>query len=233
MKKTLIYLASALFLITSCKREEAETTTIQEVENIDKQNSNDDIAIAKYLEDHYFDTKGKIVKFSSSSTDDDNYKKLSELNPIKLPSGVVVIVREGAQPTAGKEIGSTDIIRLMHKTHTFLSSETGYTSEATFISTIESTGVPQADPAFYYATPKLLETTGQSKSFYEIEGFQEGLKHFKSFDQSDDAGYNLQGVILVPSRVAFARDSHYAYNNNNLRNRNFVFNFQVYKTSTR
>ncbi len=237
MKRTFIYLAVATLTVTSCNNDNNDTTTtIKEVSDVTTQNTNDDKAIAKYMDEHYLDALGKIQAFSTTDTSDDTYKKLSELSPKTLASGVIYIVKEGAQPNPGTAIGATDVIRLMGKTTTFLSntenSTTTYSNELTFKSTIESTGVPEVDPSYYYAKNALITDT-TPKSYYEIEGLQEGLKNFQSFNKSDAENYNLQGVIIVPSRAAFARDKHYPYGSISWRNRNFVFNFQVYKTATR
>jgi hypothetical protein len=40
---------------------------------------------------------------------------------------------------------------------------------------------------------------------------------------------NLQGVIIVPSKAAFARNENYY----GLKNMTLVFNFQIYHTETR
>ncbi|MGZ5192746.1 MAG: hypothetical protein ACXWVV_02290, partial [Kaistella sp.] len=69
------------------------------------------------------------------------------------------------------------------------------------------------------------------RSYYEIEGFQEAIKKFQAYDIPDDSNYNLQGVIIVPSRAAFARDAHFNYTGLAFRNRSFVFNFQIYKST--
>ncbi|MEC5394833.1 hypothetical protein [Bergeyella sp. RCAD1439] len=237
MKKALFCAALALISLSACRNDTTSATTIQEVGDLATQNTNDDLAIKKYMDEHYLDSQGNIRAFSSTSTEDDQYAKLSDLNPQTLPSGVVVIVREGAQPNPGKEIGSTDVLRLMHYTNTFLSQNDSdgvkYTSEFTFANTMTSTGSPVVDPAFYYVKNTVMATSGYGRSYYEIEGFQEGLKYFKSFEQDDQTNYNLQGVIIVPSRAAFARDSHYLYAGYSWRNRTFVFNFQVYKSTTR
>lgn len=238
MKKSLLILAAAAITFSSCRKDDnTDTTTIKEPENITEQNSNDDKAIAKYMDEHYLDAQGKVQAFSSTTTADDNYTKLSAMNPKTLSSGVIVIVREGAQPDPGTAIGETDVIRLMHKTSTFLSTtESGsviYASEIPFQSTVETTGVPQVDPPFYYTSPATITASGKTHAYYEIEGFQEGLKYFKSFSKPDSDNYNMQGVIIVPSRAAFARDEHYPYSSMSWRNRNFVFNFQVYKTTPR
>lgn len=235
MKKSLIILAVSSLALYSCRKDETPDTSIKEVADLATQNSNDDQAIAKYLDEHYLDAQGKVQAYTSTITADAAHPKLSSLNPQKLPSGVVVIKREGAQPDPGTVIGATDIIRLMHKTTTFLSTTENnaviYTSEIPFISTVESTGMPQVDPSFYYVKKSVLDASGKGRPYYEIEGFQEGLKYFKSFGKADAENYNMQGVIIVPSRAAFARDEHYMYNSFSWRNRNFVFNFQVYKTT--
>ncbi len=236
MKKALICAALATLGIVSCKKDDDQVVIEQEVKDINEQNANDDKAIAKYLDEHYLDKLGRIMAFSTTSTDDDAFPKLSALNPKILPSGVVVISRDGAQPTPGTTIGESDIIRLMHTTTTLKSkvenNAVTYT-EGMFVSTLQSTGVPQVDPQFYYVTPEVVKASGKPKSYFEIEGFQEGLKYFKSFDKPDSDSYNLQGVIIVPSRAAFARDDHYRYAQVSWRNQSFVFNFQVYKTTPR
>ena len=110
-----------------------------------------------------------------------------------------------------------------------------YGSEGTFINTIDNFGTPDKDPYYYYVKKSVLDKASsdiqKQRSYYEIEGFKEALKHFQAFDQEDSAPYNLQGVIIVPSRAAYARDLHYP--NNIYRNRSFVFNFQVYKSKAR
>lgn len=240
MKKILVPFLAITLALQSCKRDEATTTAVQEVSDLAEQNSNDDEAIKKYLNEHYLDSQGLIQAFSSTDTSDDNEKKLSELNHEILPSGVVVITRKGAQPTDGKEIRETDVLRLMSKTITFLSQkndkgEVVYTSQSNFINTIDTWGTPEKDPYYYYVKNSVLESAtvdvAKSRSYYEIEGFQEGLKEFKAYNNLlDSEGYNLQGVIIVPSRVAYARDVHYL---SSYRNRTFVFNFQVYDASAR
>lgn len=239
MKKALIYIAAFTLTVISCKRDEQVPgmETIKEVESIATQNSNDDAAIAKYLEDHYLDAQGNIKAFSTSSTADDNMPKLSSLNPQKLASGVIVIKREGAQPDPGTTIGTTDIIHLMTKTVGYLSNEEkgviSFVSEAPLLNTVETTGVPEVDPQFYYVKQSTLDASKKPRSYYEIEGFQEGLKHFKAFNKEKSEPYNMQGIIIVPSRAAFARDEHNAYGMIGWRNRSFVFNFQVYKSIPR
>lgn len=238
MKKVLIFAMVAGISLGACKKDDDNNgqPAYVEPENISTQNTNDDAAIAKYLDEHYLNSQGKIMSFTATETPE-NHPRLSSMNPLKLSSGVVVILREGAQPENGRSIGDTDIIRIMHHTGTFLSNledgKANYISELVFGNTIDGSGAPQNDPSFYFASAKTLSESGKARDFYEIEGFREGLKHFKSCEIPDSQNYNLQGVIIVPSRAAFARDAHYPYGSTSWRNRNFVFNFQVYKTSER
>ncbi len=240
MKRIFACTLAISLCLASCNRDDDDRETTKEVETLAEQNANDDQAIAKYLDEHYLDAQGLIKAFSATDTSDDNETKLSALNPQTLPSGVVYIVRQGAQPASGTAIGETDVIHLMTKTTTFLSRRKddgtmSYGSEGTFINTIDNFGTPDKDPYYYYVKKSVLDKASsdiqKQRSYYEIEGFKEALKHFQAFDQEDSAPYNLQGVIIVPSRAAYARDLHYP--NNIYRNRSFVFNFQVYQSKAR
>jgi hypothetical protein len=114
-----------------------------------------------------------------------------------------------------------------------------YSSTQLFRNTMTSTGTPEVDPAYYYVKTSVLNkyntdnSTTKTRSFYEMEGLQEGLKYFKSCEIPDSDNYNLQGIIIVPSRVAYARDDHFPFAAYTFTNRSFVFNFQVYKSDTR
>jgi hypothetical protein len=250
MKKIFLYILAGSLSFTACKKDD-EIEQYREPEDIAVQNNYDDQAIKKFMDENYLDAQGNIKAFSSTDTSDDNEKKLSDLPHETLPSGTIYITRPGAQPedanppVQGKTIGETDIIRIMMRAKTYTAINTDGNSafadviDFTGYSPIDGSGTPLVDPKFYYIknTDPLITgaTTEAAKnpSYYMIEGFGEGLRKFKAFDQSDDSPYNLQGVIIVPSRAAFARDPHYNYNNNSFRNRTFVFNFQVYKTTTR
>lgn len=226
-----------MLLFSSCKTDDTSEAYV-EPENIETQNAYDDEAIQKFLSDNYLDNLGNIKSYSSTTTADDNYPSLATLPKTKLNSGVIYIAREGAQPAPGTAIGSTDIIRFMNRTYTYVAVNTdnnvNFTSTALFRSTIDGAGVPEVDPSYYYVKKSVLTAdTSKDRNYYEIEGLKEALQNFKAFDMQDGDNYNLQGVIIVPSRAAFARDAHYNYTGYSLRNRSFVFNFQVYKTSVR
>ncbi|WP_228414525.1 hypothetical protein [Chryseobacterium sp. SNU WT5] len=231
-----MFLALASIAITSCRKED-EGEVIPEV-SIETQNSYDDQAATKFLETHYFDSKGNIKQLDAA---DVTNVKLSALNPVKLPSGVIYVMRANAQPNPGNAIGNTDIIRLMSYTNTYIAKEidskVSFTSPFLFSNNLAGLGVPDKDPIFYYVNnAKLNSGTSEvekKRNYYEIEGFKEALQKFKAYDIPNESDYNLQGVIIVPSRAAFARDPHFNYSNVSLANRSFVFNFQIYKAETR
>lgn len=220
--------------------------TFVEPDDIAVRNSYDDQAIVKFMDENYLDTQGNIKAFSSTDATDDNYKKLSELNPVKLPSGVIYIVRDGAQPTTGVTIdpfatdpnAKTQIRTMMRATGYVaanINSNVSFSTIGNVINTINGDGSPVTDPMFYYVKNKTMTDAGKERSYYEIEGLQEGLKYFKGFqNMSDGDAYNLQGVIIVPSRAAFARDAHFPYSSSySLKNTSFIFNFQIYKANAR
>lgn len=235
MKKTFLYLALASIALNSCRKEE-DGQREPEV-SIETQNTYDDQAATKYLENHYFDAKGNVRELKAT---DDTQVKLSALNPITLPSGVIYVMKPGAQPNPGKTIGNSDIINLMSVTIAYTATKNesivAFTSPFVFQNTVDGAGVPEVDPPYFYVQKAVLDKNTdpvtKQKSFYEIEGFKEALLKFKAYDLPNESDYNLQGIIIVPSRAAFARDPHFNYSNISFRNRSFIFNFQVYKSTT-
>jgi hypothetical protein len=243
MKKIFLYILAGSLCFTACKKDD-EVETFVEPDDIAVRNSYDDQAIQKYMDENYLDAQGNIKAFSSTDAADDNEKKLSQLNPVKLPSGVIYIVRTGAQPAAGVtiEANAATQIRTMIRANYYLATNTdgnvAFTSGGSLANTINGGGSPLTDPVFYYAKKSIRDAAttdiAKQRSYYEIEGFQEGLTYFKGYaNKADGDAYNLQGVIIVPSRAAFARDAHYNYNNFSLKNNSFVFNFEIYKANPR
>ena len=247
MKKIFLYILAGSLCFSACKKDD-EVETFVEPDDINVRNSYDDQAIQKFMDANYLDTQGNIKAFSETDTTDDKYKKLSELNPVKLPSGVIYIVRDGAQPSPGVALETNSSatnatqIKTMIRANYYLATETDgnitFSLAGSLANTINGDGSPITDPMFYYVKKSVLNAAttdiAKSRSYYEIEGLQEGLKYFKGFqNMADGDPYNLQGVIIVPSRAAFARDAHYNYNNYSLKNTSFVFNFQIYDASTR
>ena len=238
MKKILLGIALSVLALQSCKKDNDEDEVI--VIPIEDQNAYDDAAAVKFMESNYFNAKGVITAFDDDDTTDDNYPKLSSYPHEKLASGVICIKRTDAQPNPGKDIASTDVLSLFQITNSYVAAKTddkiSFGSQITFTNNATGSGVPTFDPAYYYVKSSVLKKyndthgTSYTRSFYEIEGLQEGLKYFKSFDNLDSAtDYNMQGVIIVPSRAAYGRDTNYF----GYTDRSFVFNFQLYNSKTR
>ncbi|WP_374463336.1 hypothetical protein [Chryseobacterium sp.] len=244
MKKIFLYILAGSLCFSACKKDD-DVSTYVEPEDVATQNTYDDQAIKKFMDENYLDAQGNIKAFSSTDTSDDTEKKLSELSPVTLPSGTIYIVRSGAQPTpadSAKTIKDDDIIKIMGRAYSYLAvnsdGNTSFTSKTAFLNTIDGTGVPVIDPMYYYVKKSILEagTTDAAKQpgYYQISGFREALQKFKAFNNlTSETPYNLQGVIIVPSRAAFARNPHYPYLNMSYRNRSFVFNFQIYGRADR
>ncbi len=243
MKKIFLYILAGSLCFSACKKDDDEVETFVEPDDIAVRNSYDDQAIQKYMSENYLDAQGNIKAFSSTDAADDNEKKLSELNPVTLPSGVIYIVRNGAQPATGitldtnPESSTATQIRTMIRANYYLATNTdgnvAFSTGGSLTNTINGGGSPLTDPLFYYVKKNEI-ATDKNRSYYEIEGLQEGLTYFKGYaDKADGDPYNLQGVIIVPSRAAFGRDAHYNYNNFSLKNTTFVFNFEIYKANTR
>lgn len=241
MKKIFLYLLAGSLCFSACKKDD-EVETYKEPEDINVQNSYDHEAIAKFLENNYMDSQGNIKAFDSSSTADDNETKLKDLNPQTTASGAIYIIRPNAQPNPGTAIGNTDVMRIMMKSRAYLAGisdgNVSFLTSSVFsgFSPLDETGSPLSDPLIYYVKQATLDASSKERSYYEMEGFQEGIRKFKAFNIADDTNYNLQGVIIVPSKAAYARDAHYSFGGSTsspYRNYTFIFNVQVYKTRAR
>ena len=238
MKKIFLYILAGSLCFAACKKDD-EVETFVEPEDINVRNSYDEQAIQKFMDNNYLDTQGNIKAFTSDAADD-NEKKLSELSPVTLPSGVIYIKRATAQPNPGVAINTdsnstttASLIKTMMRANYYLATETDGNVSLTFygslLNTLDGSGSPVTDPTFYYAKKNIV-TDAKPRSYYEISGLKEGLKYFNGFQNlANENPYNLQGVIIVPSKAAFARNENYY----GLKNMTFIFNFQIYHTETR
>lgn len=242
MKKIFLYILAGSLCFSACKKDD-EIPTYQEPEDINVQNSYDDQAIMKFMTENYLDAQGNIKAFSSTDASDDNEKKLSDLNYTKLPSGTIYIKREGAQPAQGEAqiVKDSSVIRLMGRAYAYKAIDNNgnivFSDKTQFFNTIDDGTIPLTDPMFYYVKKTTLDAgatdAAKQKSYYEIAGLKEALKNFGAFNLPNEAPYNLQGVIIVPSRAAFGRNAHYPYGGYSYRNKSFVFNFQIYGSRER
>jgi hypothetical protein len=243
MKKILIYFIIIPLVFASCNGSSDPATTPPVA--ISVQNSYDDQAIQKFLKDNYLNSRGKLAAISDSIATDSIKTPLIDMNPVFLDSGVVYIIKPDAQPENGTEIAPDDALKLMQQTMTYIAQKDASTgvvsfgSAFTFVNNIFGSGDPTYDPAYYYVKNSVIKAyndkngTSVDHSFYEIPGLREALPHFKSCNIPDSDDYNLQGVIIVPSRAAFARNPHYPYFGYTWNDRCFVFNFQIYNTTPR
>ncbi|MCD1118478.1 hypothetical protein [Chryseobacterium turcicum] len=239
MKKIFLYILAGSLCFAACKKDD-EVETFVEPEDINVRNSYDEQAIQKFMDNNYLDSQGNIKAFSSTDAADDNEKKLSQLDPKTLPSGVIYIKRIGAQPedsnppVTGVTIEDSTQIKTMIRANYYLATNTdgniSLGNGEPLLNTINGSGSPVTDPTFYYVKKIVRTASGKDSNYYEIKGLKEGLKYFKGFENLTSGNpYNLQGVIIVPSKAAFARNANYY----NLQNATFVFNFQIYKANVR
>jgi len=238
----------AIVAMNSCKNDSNDVPEKYPILDYENQKECDDIAIREYLKTHYFDERG-IVKVIQKG--DTTKTKLSEIAETLDSSGVVYVLRPNAQPADGKEVTDGKILSMM-----LISSgaravwgkdkkTVDLIGEFSFFNTIEKGGNVLEDPKWYYAKKKDIENEQKrinqnpnnkftvTKDFFEIEGFKEAIKKFKSFNKSSEENYDLQGLIIVPSRAAFGKDPHFNYNNLLMNDHIFFFNFQLYKSTNR
>jgi len=247
MKKLVCILFVAVISVLACKSDDSNIPETYPVLNPEEQKEYDDLAIKSYLEGHYFDEKGRVKVIPK---DDSTKKKLSSFSET-LPSGVVVVINPDSQPINGTEVTDEKVISIMLTSFAARAvwskdnNAIGFIGNLNFYNTIDVGGSVLRDPKWYYAKKKDIEdeqkrldqnpnnTFKVTKSFFEIEGFQEAIKKFKSFDKDPKENYKLQGLIIVPSRLAFGKEPHYNYIGLSLNDHTFFFNFQLYKVEER
>ena len=240
MKKWGIAILLIGLTFSSCRSNDDDNDLPQ-----DEQNQVDDDAIAEFLDDHYFDPeRGLIKKFDSEDASDDNYPTLKSLG-VKLPSGVWIVKRpevEAEGPSIADNLSDSILIsfnstRFKASYEDLIPGQKPYEKyTGLFFNTIYSTGTASWDPIFYYYNIGESVNSNIDLSYYVMEGFVEGLKHFKSTQTNGADIYNFQGAIIVPSRVAYGRDFVYLngiLDNMTYRDNSFIFNFELHKVLPR
>jgi hypothetical protein len=240
MKKWGLAIFAVVLAFTACKNDDDFKEP-----SIADQNKWDDDAILAYLEDHYFEPELGIIKRfdATDSTDDEHPTLLSQ--GTKLPSGVWIVKKNDYVAEGRSVVDNTqDSILLSYETKIFQANyedldegQKPYTNNFQHLySTINASGSPNWDPHFYYK--EITEPMAQNNinlSHFVVEGFVEGLKHFKSTDTDGNDVFSFQGAILVPSRLAFSRDVNYVSGSPSygFRNMTFIFNFELHKVVDR
>lgn len=206
----------------------------------------DDQALEKVLQDYYFGLAGKITKYDDiEGNADDAYPNLATY-ATKLPNGVWIVLHPSVTPST-PYIQPNDSLLVHFQAFSF-KSERDSQGNGTYktlsipnnrFSSLVGAAVPIWDPFFIHAP---MYNTDDLPKYYEIEGIKDALVHFKPTQKEIGDPYFFQGVILVPSRLAYARHKHYtnptpstttAGLSEALRDHNFVFNFEVYKALPR
>ncbi|WP_295810860.1 hypothetical protein [uncultured Apibacter sp.] len=214
------YFFILLFLV-SCSSDDNNTSSL----SIEEQNTADDTAIINFLNSYYFDDLGKVTKFSDAVTPQD--KEPLSKNAKKSSLGYWIVTNPNADKGINDSLtadGKNNIL-IHYSLKYFIASEggNGYSTLYTSSSSIDNSGIAQEDP-FFYKKPK--NDTIKSENYYVIKGIVDGLKDFKPTNKSINDLYNvLQGVIIVPSRLAYGREENYT----NSKNATFILNFELYK----
>lgn len=214
-----------LVFFANCKSDDSDDLLPQE-----EQNKLDDEAIVSYLKNHYFDNNGKAKEIKKNNPD--NHTALYELAK-QVDNGYWYVKNPNIVGIDKTVTDNTkDSILLQYDMKIFKANKVNdsvtYSNLSTFSSTINTSGYPIWDPAFYYAkTPE-----GINLDYYTIEGFVKGIKHFKSTNREADQtpSVNFQGLIIIPSRLAYER------RNNALKigyDQSVVVNFELYKVLDR
>ena len=123
MKKILLGVALSVAVLQGCKKDNTDDEEVVQL-TVDEQKEYDDAAALDFLNKHYLDSKGVITTFDDTTDTDNNEKKLADYNYVKLPSGVIYIVRPGAQPNPGKDVMSNDVISFFNITKTYSATKT-------------------------------------------------------------------------------------------------------------
>lgn len=253
MKKILLAFILLTVVLGACKDDDYYRFVYPTLDT-ETQNRYDDIAIKDYLENTYITSRGKITTAKTDANNDSiENRKLADLDPITLPSGVVIIKIPDAQPQPGTQVNADDYIKFQNIGYVMRAvknedeDKITFATNVSFFNTIDGSGVALTDPMWYHVKNSVLEAAEKAaeedptdlnkaktkRSYYEIEGFQEAIQKFKSFDLQPEDPYNMQGIIIVPSRAAFAKDSHYNYIGVSLNDMCFVLNFQLYQATPR
>lgn len=227
LSKVLFLLVGAVFFAVSCNNDDDSIST-------GERNRLDDEAIVKYLREHYFNSKGISTAFDDDDTADDAYTPLYDI-ATQDDMGYWYVKNPNVTAT-GRAItdNDNDSILLQYNLSYFKSyvnSEeddiSDYPTPTLISSTINTSGYPIWDPLFYYG-----EDQSYDRKFYEIEGVVDGLKHFNSIpkEQYDLPAVDFQGLIIVPSRLAYARDGSQVISGIDL---SIILNFELYQVTDR
>lgn len=248
IKKFFVTLIACSAILVGCNNDDDNGVNKETKIPIEERNALDDEAIQQYMEDFYFNPKnGKLTKFDTiKGNDDDAYPTLKSL--AKQDNLGIWYAENPNHKGTGETIVSNDStsIYLSSVTTYFVATNSTdykrkYGSLGQFYYSSINTGDGSAtqDPTFYYYIPTETEAkNGVKREHVELKNFAEGLKHFKSTNRSTNDLYNFQGVIILPSRLAYARNKYYVQSTglteySTYRDATIVFNFELPKIEKR
>ena len=242
IKKFFVTLLATTTLLVSCSSDDDNNKEL----SVEQRNALDDEAIEQILEDYYFSpVNGKLVKFDTiTGNEDDNYTPLKNI-AIKDPAGYYYAKRPGVEAN-GPAIVSNDASKILisYDQKYFVSTDDeAYNRKYGYIDNYSSSinlgdGSAISDPSFYYATiSDALAENGVKREHVELSNFVDALKHFNSTETNGRDLYNFQGVIILPSRLAYGRNKMYTGSaittNHPYRNTSFIFSFELHKVTPR
>ncbi len=257
IKKFFVTLIACSAFLVSCKNDDDSRIDKETKIPIEERNALDDKAIEQYLADHYFspgDTiNGKVVRVgiimkydTEEGNKDDKYPSLKSM-AVQDPAGYWYAKNPYQKESSeGKTIKSNDDtkIHISFKANYFratndITSENNPTKKhygvlGTYGQVTYDTGdgSPFSDPDFYYYIPNQEEAkNGVKREHIELKNFSVALKHFKTTERSLQDNFSFQGVIILPSRLAFARNNYFVGTGlteySSFRDASFIFNFEI------
>lgn len=247
IKKFFVTLIACSAVLVGCNNDDDNGVNKETKIPIEERNALDDEAIQQYMEDFYFNSKGVLTKFDTiKGNEDDAYPTLKSL--AKQDNLGIWYAENPNHKGTGKTIvsnDSTSIYLSSISTYFVATNSTDYKrkygSLGQFYYSSINTGDGSAtqDPTFYYFTPTATEIkNGVKREHIELKNFVEGLKHFKTTERATTDLYNFQGVIILPSRLAYARNKYYVQSTgltefSAFRDATIVFNFELPKIEKR
>ncbi|MGI9525495.1 MAG: hypothetical protein ACR2MS_00130 [Weeksellaceae bacterium] len=232
-----VLVATSLF--TACNSDDDKNDPEEVLLSQEEQNQVDDDAISLLLKDYYLNDQGKLTAFSDADPSDDNKTPLADI-AVYHDMGYWTVKKQD-YTSEGRKVADPekDSILLQYEMFTYkgkinkAKDSVSYATPQRFLSTINTTGYPSWDPTFYFKKiTKEQEEAKITKSMYEIEAFQEGTKFFNSADKNmtDTPFVNFQGLIIIPSRLAFGRERNAMGVN---IDQSIIVNFELYKVIDR
>lgn len=248
IKKFFVTLIACSAVLVGCNNDDDNGVNKETKIPVEERNALDDEAIQQYMEDYYFNPKnGKLTKFDTiKGNDDDAYPTLKSL--AKQDNLGIWYAENPNHKGTGESIvsnDSTSIYLSSISTYFVATNSTdykrkyGYLGQFYYSSINTGDGSATQDPTFYYYIPTETEAkNGVKREHVELKNFAEGLKHFKSTNRSTNDLYNFQGVIILPSRLAYARNKYYVQSTglteySTYRDATIIFNFELPKIEKR